>query len=111
MVATAGSEGTVRYWCAVTGLPIGPGLEHPGGVRTMVFSHDGRRLATLGPDSTVRCWTSAKPVDGDAERISCWVRATTNLEFDAGDAIRPMEGAASWDIRRRLTELGGAPVR
>ena len=43
--------------------------------------------------------------------VSCWVSVTTDLEFDGGDAIRRMDGATSWDRRRRLGELGGAPLR
>jgi WD40 repeat protein len=111
MVATGSLDGTVRLWCAATGLPIGPPLAQGGAVRSLVFSQDGRRLATGGSDATVRCWKAPDPVEGDAERVSCWVRVTTDLEFDAGDAIRRMDGPTSWDLRRRLTDLGGPPLR
>ncbi len=50
-------------------------------------------------------------MEGSAERVSCWVGVTTELEFDSGDAIRRMDGATSWDLRRRLDALGGAPLR
>jgi WD40 repeat protein/serine/threonine protein kinase len=111
MIATGSQDGTVRLWCASTGLPIGPPLAHGGTVRMLIFSPDGRRLASAGSDPTVRCWTPPDPVEADVERISCWVRVTTELEFDAGDAIRRMDGATSWDLRRRLSELGGPPFR
>jgi WD40 repeat protein len=111
MVATGGSDGTVHLWCAASSLPIGPPLAHGGGVRTLVFSPDGRRLASGGSDATVRCWTVPNPVEGDLERVTSWVRITTDLEFDAGDAIRRLDGPKSWDLRRRLGELGGPPVR
>jgi WD40 repeat protein len=111
MVATGSLDGTVRLWCAATGLPIGPPLAQGGAVRSLVFSQDGRRLATGGSDATVRCWKAPDPVEGDAERVSCWVRITTDLEFDSGDAIRRMDGPTSWDLRRRLTDLGGPPLR
>jgi WD40 repeat protein len=84
-------------------------MAHGGAVRTLAFSHDGRRLATSGSDATVRCWEAPTPIDGDVERLSCWVRLTTDLEFDEGDAIRRMDGPTSWDLRRRLTDLGGPP--
>ncbi len=109
MIATGSPDGMVRFWCAATGLPIGPPLEHGGSVRALVFSHDGRRLATSGSDPIVRCWEAPSAVEGDVERISCWVRLTTNLEFDEGDAIRPMDGPTGWDLRRRLSDLGGPP--
>jgi WD40 repeat protein/serine/threonine protein kinase len=111
MVATGSSDGTIRLWCASTGLPIGPPLSQSGSVRTLVFSLDGRRFATGGSDAMARCWKAPIPVEGTVERVSCWVSVTTNLEFDPGDAIRTMDGPTSWDLRRRLTDLGGPPRR
>jgi WD40 repeat protein/serine/threonine protein kinase len=111
VVATGGQDGKVRLWCATTGLPIGPPLAHGGAVRCIVFSRDGGRLASSGPDATVRCWAVPNPVEADAERVSYWVRAMTNLEFDEGEAIRRMDGPTGWDLRRRLNDLGGPPLR
>jgi eukaryotic-like serine/threonine-protein kinase len=42
---------------------------------------------------------------------SCWVRVTTNLDFDAGDAIRKLDPLMGWELRRRLHELGGPPPK
>ncbi|SIO59326.1 WD40 repeat [Singulisphaera sp. GP187] len=111
MLATGSPDGTIRLWCAASGLPIGPPLAQGGAVRVLVFSQDGRRLAAGGSDATVRCWKVPNPVEGVPERVSCWVRVTTELEFDSGDAIRRMDGPTSWECRRRLTDLGGPPLR
>jgi hypothetical protein len=90
---------------------MGTPLPHGGADRARFFCPDGRGVASGGAGATVRCWKTPSPVEGDIERIACWVRVTTNLEFDAGDAIRPMDGPTSWELRRRLTELGGPPLR
>ncbi|WP_435017927.1 WD40 repeat domain-containing serine/threonine protein kinase [Tundrisphaera sp. TA3] len=107
LLATGGPDGMVRLWCAATGLPVGPALKHGGPVRALAFSPDGRRLASGGPGTSARCWAVPNPMEGDAERVSCWVRITTDLEFDDGDAVRRMEVPTSWELRRRLADLGG----
>jgi WD40 repeat protein/serine/threonine protein kinase len=111
IVATGCAHGTVRLWCAVTGLPIGPPFLQGGAVRSLAFSADGRRLASAGTDPTIRCWKMPAPLEGNPERVITWVGVTTELEFDAGDAIRPMDMTTSWELRRRLGEQGGAPLR
>lgn len=110
-LATAARDGTARLWDTRTALPIGPPLSHRGTVTSLAFSLDGRRLATASVDGFARCWQVPTPLEGAPERIRCWVSVATDLEFDEGDAIRRMDSATSWELRRRLVELGGAPVR
>jgi eukaryotic-like serine/threonine-protein kinase len=110
-VATGSQDGSGRLWDAATGLPIGPPLEHRGALHAMAFSPDGRRLATACSDGQARCWRVPAPIAGSAERIACWVRVATELEFDEGDAIRRIGQLDLWELRRHLQELGGPPVK
>jgi len=111
IVATGGQDGTVRLWDAGTGLSIGPPLDHRGAVHALTFSPDSRRLATACSDGKARCWRVPALVGGDVERVTCWVRVATELEFDEGDATRRVDQLAVWELRRRLMELGGPPVK
>ncbi len=111
MIATGSRDGTARLWDAETALPIGPALVHRGAVSCVAFDEDNRRLATASADGMARCWRVPNPIEGDVEQIACWVRVETGLEFDEGDAIHQLDQLAVWDLRRRLQELRGAPVK
>jgi eukaryotic-like serine/threonine-protein kinase len=111
IIASGSRDGTVRLWDAATALPIGPALAHPSEVLSMVLSSDSQRIATGCSDGIARCWKVPLPVTGDAERISCWVRVSTGLDFDPGDAIRRLDDLTSWELRRRLYDLGGPPIK
>lgn len=62
-LATAGVDGTIRRWHAVTGDPIGrPCTGHLGNVWTVTTwaMPDGRpALASAGVDQTIRLWDAA----------------------------------------------------
>ena len=82
-----------------------------GRCSALAFDADNRRLATASRTD----WHDA----GECRRRSAemWSRlragcaSTTELEFDEGDAIHRLDQLAVWDLRRRLQELGGAPVK
>jgi WD40 repeat protein/serine/threonine protein kinase len=111
ILATGSRDLTARLWDTTTGLPLGPPLEHRGTVHALAFSPDGKRLATGSADGQARYWKVAPQIPGEVERISCWVRVTTDLDFDSGDAIHKLDPALGWELRRRLHELGGPPPK
>jgi serine/threonine protein kinase len=86
-------------------------LAHRGLVNGLSFSPDGRRLATASSDATARYWRVPSPIAGDIERVISWVRVATELEFDEGDAIRPIDQLDLWELRRHLQQAGGPPVK
>ncbi len=111
LLATGSRDRSAQLWDTATGLAIGPPMAHRGPVHALAFSPDDRRLATGSADGSCRFWRAAPQLPGDAERIACWVRVTTELDFDAGDAIIKLDGLLGWELRRRLHELGGPPPR
>ena len=74
LLASAGSDGTVRLWNPVTGQPVGAPLHATAqaGVFGVAFSPDGKLLATAGDDGTVRLWD---PVTG--QPVGAPLRATS----------------------------------
>src|SRR4029077_9179231 len=71
LLASAGSDGTVRLWDPATGQPTGKPLQAaPGPVAYGALSPEGKLLASIGRDGTMRLWDPAtgqptgKPLQG-----------------------------------------------
>ncbi|WP_165251562.1 WD40 repeat domain-containing serine/threonine protein kinase [Paludisphaera soli] len=111
LIATQGRDGLARLWDAGSGLAVGPPLDQGGRVQALAFSPDGRRLAAGCADGSVRAWMTPAPAVGDVERIGCWVRVAVDLDVDPSDVVRPLDSLAGWEMRRRLHEMGGPPVK
>jgi len=48
----------VQVWDAISGKPLLTYKGHNGGVNSVVWSPDGKRLASAGADGTVQVWSA-----------------------------------------------------
>jgi WD40 repeat protein len=110
-LATGSLDGTARLWATALALPVSPALHHRGQVTATAIDPQGKRLATACSDGVVRCWKLPNPVSGNSEQLTCWASVLTDLEFDDADVICAVNPARRWDLRRRLHELGGPPIK
>jgi WD40 repeat protein len=56
MLASAGSDCTVRFWKLNSGRQITAFKAHSAPVNSLAFNADGQLLATASNDGTVRLW-------------------------------------------------------
>ena len=108
LLASAGSDGTVRLWNPDTGQPIGEPLTgHTDAVTGVAFSPDGHRLASAGSDGTVRLWNpdTGQPI---GEPLNGHTGAVIGVAFSPDGQLLASAGArqhgAAVEPRHRPTD-------
>jgi len=56
ILAGGGEDGVIRLWSARDAAEIGSLAGHPGPVRALARTHDGRTVSSAGVDSRIRVW-------------------------------------------------------
>jgi WD40 repeat protein len=92
VLATGTADGTVRFWDAAAGKPLGAGLRHPGGVIKVAFSPDGKSLLTLcvptsEREGNARLWAVPTPLSGTPADIARGLRDRTGKELEPSGAV------------------------
>lgn len=106
VVATAGDDGTVRFWEAQTGAPVGRPLRHEGRVAALAFGPNGRTLLTGCDDLAARLWDldTSEPAGPPLRHTS--ILSGVALSPDGRTAL-----TGSYDLTVRLWDARtGAPV-
>jgi WD40 repeat protein len=86
-------------------------MRHQSAVIGVAFSPDGKYILSTSVDKTARLWELPTPVQGDVDRISLWVQVLTGMELDDNDAFHVLDTTDWQQRRKRLWELGGAPMQ
>jgi WD40 repeat protein len=98
-----------QLWDARLGRRVGPGYQHRKTIDEVALSPDGRTALLGGYDGWAILWRLPEPLQGDVERIACWVKTIVGMELDEGSGRRVLERASWQRFRQRLREPGGVP--
>ena len=100
----------VCLWEAESGKQVGPHLTNPGTVQTLDLSN-GAAVLWVGGDGLHQWDLAASPIQGKAERITCWLETATGYYLDLKtEGSRRLSPDALKKRRQRFDELGGSPA-
>ncbi|MBI3462456.1 MAG: hypothetical protein HY000_05260 [Planctomycetes bacterium] len=104
-LALVSSEGTVRLWETETGQRLGPPWRHPAQFLKVVFSPDGKLLATLGED--LRLWALPEAsLSLEEMHLRTWV--ALGVRLDAQGVWEAIPGPEWQGLRQQLQALPAA---
>jgi WD40 repeat protein/serine/threonine protein kinase len=110
LLLTASEDATARLWEARSGQPAGEPLRVSAPIQAASFSPTGRAFLTGDRGGGLLLWRVPIPLGSDVERLRLWIETAAGTELDATGALRAL-GHQTWnERRRRLEQLGGAPL-
>jgi WD40 repeat protein len=98
-IATSCLDNRIRYWEPQTGLAIGVTRRNSSLAMRIVYSPDGRLLASTATGGRVTIRTVPQSMPGDAATIRKKMETMTGMQLDADGVCRPLS-ANAW--RERL---------
>lgn len=107
---------SIHVWDATTGEERNGGPDHRAAIRTLTFSRDGKRLATLDEDACLRVWDAVRGVPLPALAAERVTRCTFAPDGDSlititSDATVQVSAVPSGRLLRRFRVGGSATVR
>jgi hypothetical protein len=95
-----------QLWHARLGKRIGLRYEDSDTTSQVVFSPDGRTALLGGYDGWAVLWHLPAPIEGDVERIVCWIKTEVGMELDSSGGHRVLECQEWLKLQGRLQGLG-----
>jgi WD40 repeat protein len=105
-LVTGNLNGALQVWDAGTGQPVVTLGRHDKEIRAVVFSHDGKHLASASPDGEVKLWDATRLNEKQEARLTLHARVprpSLNVAFSP-DGLRLATGGEDntvkiWDVQ------------
>jgi WD40 repeat protein len=104
-----GSRDGAQMWDVQSRRRVGPICRYKDDVMHAALSPDGKIAALADWKGYGVLWRLPQPLQGDAERITWWVRAAVGMKLDEGGGREVLDGGSWQELQKWLQQLGRPP--